>query len=50
MWAIVKGILVENYAVRRTLGFYACRMFNAGQERGENVALGEAASMKLRQN
>ena len=37
-WALVKGILEENYAVRRTLDFYACRMFNARQEKGENVA------------
>ena len=37
-WAIVKGILEENYAVRRTLDFYACRMFNARQEKGESVA------------
>jgi len=25
-WALVKGILKENYAVRHTLDFYACRM------------------------
>jgi len=29
MWALGKGILEENYAVRRTLDFYACRMFSA---------------------
>jgi hypothetical protein len=37
-WALVKGILEENYAVRRTLDFYACRMFSARQEKGEGVA------------
>jgi len=37
-WALVKGILEENYAVRSTLGFYACRMFSARQEKGEGVA------------
>ena len=28
-WALVKGILEENYAVRCTLDFYACRIFSA---------------------
>jgi hypothetical protein len=37
-WALVKGILEENYAVRRTLDFYACRMFSARQWRGEGVS------------
>ena len=37
-WALVKGILEENYAVRRTLDFYGCRMFSSRQERGESVA------------
>ena len=37
-WALVKGILEENYAVRHTLDFYPCRMFSARQEKGENVA------------
>jgi hypothetical protein len=37
-WALVKGTLEENYAVRRTLDFYARRMFSARQEKGENVA------------
>jgi hypothetical protein len=32
-WALVKGILEENYAVQRTLDFYACRMFSARQEK-----------------
>jgi len=35
---LVKGNLEENYAVRRTLDFYACRMFSARQEKGESVA------------
>jgi hypothetical protein len=38
MWALVKGILEENYAVPCTLDFYACRMFSAQQEKGESVA------------
>ena len=37
-WALVKGILEKNYAVRRTLDFYACRMFGVGQEKGVSVA------------
>jgi len=37
-WALVRGIWEENYAVRRTLDFYACRMFSARQEKGEIVA------------
>jgi len=37
-WALVKVILEENYPVRRTLDFYACRMFSARQEKGEGVA------------
>jgi len=36
-WALVKGILEENYAVRRTLDFYTRRMFSARQEKGESV-------------
>jgi len=37
-WALVNGILEENYAVRRTIDFYACRMFSARQEKEETVA------------
>jgi hypothetical protein len=37
-WALVKGILEENYAVRRTLDYYACKMFSARQEKNESVA------------
>ena len=32
-WALIKGILEENYAMRRMLDFYACRMFSARQEK-----------------
>jgi hypothetical protein len=35
---LVKGILEENYAVRRTSDFYACKMFGARQEKHESVA------------
>jgi hypothetical protein len=35
---LVKGILEENYAVRRTLDYYACKMFSARQEKNESVA------------
>ena len=37
-WALVKRILEENYAVRRTLDIYAFRMFSARQVKGESVA------------
>jgi hypothetical protein len=37
-WELVRGILEEYYAIRRTLDYYACKMFSARQERGENVA------------
>ena len=37
-WALVKGILEENYAVRRTLDYYACKMFSARKEKNESVA------------
>jgi hypothetical protein len=37
-WALVKGILEENYAVRRTLDFYASEMFSASQEKVKIVA------------
>ena len=35
---VSKRGLRNNYAVRRTLDFYACRMFGARQEKGENTA------------
>jgi hypothetical protein len=37
-WGLVKGILEENYATRRTLDYYACRMFNARQGNAESIA------------
>jgi len=37
-WADVKTILEENYAVRRTLDYYACRMFNSRQGKQESVS------------
>jgi len=37
-WELVRGILEENYAIRRTLDYYACKMFCARQEKGESVA------------
>jgi len=37
-WELVRGILEENYAIRRTLDYYACKMFSARQEKGESVA------------
>ena len=37
-WALVKGILEENYAIMRTLDFYACKIFSACQEKYESVA------------
>ena len=35
---IGKGNLEENYAVRPTLYYYACKMFSARQEKNESVA------------
>ena len=37
-WRLVKGILEENYATRRTLDYYACKMFNARQDKSESIA------------
>jgi hypothetical protein len=34
-WELVKVILEENYATRRTLDFYACKMFSARQGKVE---------------
>jgi hypothetical protein len=31
-WELVKAILEESYATRRTLDFYACKMCNARQD------------------
>jgi len=37
-WRDVKQILEENYGVRRTLDFYACRMFSSRQDASESIA------------
>jgi hypothetical protein len=37
-WELVKGILEKNYATRRTLDYYACKMFSARQGKSENIA------------
>ena len=37
-WRDVKQILEENYGVRRTLDFYACRMFSSRQGASESIA------------
>jgi len=36
-WELVKAILEENYATRRTLYYYACKMFSARQGKNENI-------------
>jgi len=37
-WELVKAILEENYATRRTLDYYACKMFSARQNKNESIA------------
>jgi len=37
-WRDVEQILEENYGVRRTLGYYACRMFGSRQGADESIA------------
>lgn len=37
-WEDVRHILEENYATKRTLDYYACKMFNAKQFREESIA------------
>lgn len=37
-WAEVRSILEENYSDKRTIDFYACRMFQARQNPGESIA------------
>lgn len=37
-WRDVKQILEENYGVRRTLDYYACRMFSSRQGASEGIA------------
>jgi hypothetical protein len=34
-WELVKGVLEENYATRRTLYYYACKMFSDLQVRAK---------------
>jgi hypothetical protein len=36
-WSLVKGILEENYATRRKLDFYACKMFSAREGKNESI-------------
>ena len=36
-WDLVKAISEENYATRRTLDYYACKMFNARQSKNESM-------------
>jgi len=37
-WELVKAILEENYATRRKLDYYACKMFSARQGKIESIA------------
>jgi len=37
-WKLVKAISEENYATRRTLDYYACKMFSARQGKKESIA------------
>jgi hypothetical protein len=37
-WELVRAILEENYATRRTLDYHACKMFSARQGNNENIA------------
>jgi len=37
-WDLVKGILEENYAARRMLDYYACKMFSSRQSKNESIA------------
>ena len=37
-WELVRAILEENYVTRRTLDYYACKMFSARQSRNESIA------------
>jgi hypothetical protein len=38
MWQNVKKILEEIYGVRRTLDYYACRMFSSRQGTSESIS------------
>jgi len=37
-WELVRAILEENYTTRRTLDYYACKMFSARQSKYESIA------------
>ena len=37
-WELLRAILEENYATRRTLVYYACNMFTARQDKNESIA------------
>jgi len=37
-WELVKAILEENYATRRTLDYYARKICSARQGKNENIA------------
>jgi hypothetical protein len=37
-WVDVRRILEENYDIKRTLDYYACRMFSSRQGPNENIA------------
>jgi hypothetical protein len=37
-WELVKAILEENYATRRKLDYYACKMFSVRQGKNESIA------------
>jgi len=37
-WELMKVILEENYATRRTFNYYACKMFSARQGKNESIA------------
>ena len=40
-WELVRGILEENYAIRRTLDYYACKMFSARRKKAKASPHGE---------
>jgi hypothetical protein len=37
-WELVRAILQENYATRRTLDYYACKMFCARESKNKRIA------------
>ena len=40
-WELVRGILEKNYAIRRTLDYYACKMFSARRKKAKASPHGE---------